>query len=171
MNHSQAKIIGIAGWKNSGKTTLMENLITEFDLRGYSVCAIKHAHHRFDIDKEGKDSYRFRQAGAKRTTIVSANRWAMIHELHSDDEPSLAEVIATTGETDLIFVEGYKWESHPKIEVRNTAEGQPKLLGDVPNIIAIAWRGEQPHADVPLFGVDRTGEIADFISDFLDLAR
>lgn len=158
-------VFGVIGWKDSGKTTLVERLIEEFTLRGYSVSAIKHAHHTFDIDQKYRDSYKFRSAGARRTAIVSRNRWAMIHELREEDEPPLDEIIEHIGKCDLILIEGYKWAEFDKIEVRNPANNKQELARDDPHIKAIAFQGEPTQTDLPTFQVDEIAKIADFIGE------
>jgi len=110
------KIFGVTGWKNSGKTGLMERLITEFTARGLSVSSIKHAHHSFDIDHPGRDSYRHRDAGARQVLLASRNRWALMHELRNEDEPSLGDLLKQLLPVDLVLIEGYKRDRHPKIE-------------------------------------------------------
>lgn len=156
-------VFGIIGWKNSGKTTLMERLIEEFTIRGYCVSAIKHAHHSFDIDKKFSDSYKFRSAGARRTAIVSRNRWAMIHELREEEEPPIAEIIEHIGKCDLILVEGYKGAEFDKIEVRNPADNKQELAPNDPYIKAVAFQGEYGASDLPTFHVEEITKIADFI--------
>jgi len=156
-------IFGIIGWKDSGKTTLVERLIEEFTIRGLTVSAIKHAHHSFDIDHQNRDSYKFRSAGARRTAIVSRNRWAMIHELRNEEEPPLEEIITHIGECDLILIEGYKGAQFNKIEVRNTANKKPALADEDAYIKAVAFQGAPQPVDLPAFGVDEISKIADFI--------
>jgi molybdopterin-guanine dinucleotide biosynthesis protein B len=156
-------VFGITGWKDSGKTTLMERLIEEFTIRGIVVSAVKHAHHSFDIDHVNRDSYKFRSAGARRTAIVSRNRWAMIHELREEDEPPLEEILQHVGACDLVLVEGYKRQSTMKIEVRNISKNQKILSPDDPNIVAVAFHGEMEAEKLPSFDVDDVSEIADFI--------
>ncbi len=163
-------VFGVIGWKNSGKTTLMERLIEEFTLRGLCVSAIKHAHHAFDIDQPDRDSYKFRSAGARRTAIVSRNRWAMIHELRTEDEPPLDDIISHVGACDLILIEGYKWSKHDKIEVRNPALPNPTLADNDPNIVAVAFQGAPDEQKLPVFDVNEIAKIADFISTHVKIA-
>jgi len=162
-------VFGIIGWKDSGKTTLMERLIEEFTRQGICVSAIKHAHHAFDIDHKHRDSYKFRSAGARRTAIVSRNRWAMIHELRSEEEPPLDEIIRHIGECDLILIEGYKNAEFDKIEVRNSNGNNPPLAPDDPFIKAVAFLGEVEDIDLPTFQVDEISRIADFIRKHLGM--
>ncbi|NCV12366.1 MAG: molybdopterin-guanine dinucleotide biosynthesis protein B, partial [Rhodobacteraceae bacterium] len=121
------KIFGVTGWKNSGKTGLMERLITEFTARGLSVSSIKHAHHSFDIDHPGRDSYRHRDAGARQVLLASRNRWALMHELRNEDEPSLGDLLKQLLPVDLVLIEGYKRDRHPKIEAHRKETGQPLI--------------------------------------------
>lgn len=169
MTNKTPPIFGVIGWKDSGKTTLMERLIEEFTIRGLTVSAIKHAHHAFDIDHKTRDSYKFRSAGARRTAIVSRNRWAIIHELRDEDEPPLEEIVSHIGKCDLILIEGYKWSTHDKIEVRNTKKNNPDLATDDPNILAIAFQGETIKTNLPTFHVDEVSNIADFIREHVGI--
>ena len=155
-------VIGITGWKNSGKTTLVEKLVTHFAGLGFKVATVKHAHHEFDIDHEGTDSYRHRKAGAQETAIVSARRWALMHELEAEGEPPLAEVLARLSPCDLVIVEGYKREGHAKIEVRRSL-CEPKLAPDDASIIAVASNQPTGDASLPMFSLDDAPAIARFI--------
>ncbi len=112
------RVIGITGWKNSGKTTLTERLVAEFSRRGLKVATVKHAHHEFDVDQPGTDSFRHRKAGAAEVAIVSSRRWVLMHELLEEDEPALADILARLSPCDIVLIEGYKREPHPKIECR-----------------------------------------------------
>ncbi len=167
-----APIIGIAGWKKSGKTTLVTRLIAEFTRRGLKVATVKHAHHAFQIDDADTDSARHRRAGAAQVAVVSRERWAMVRELQSAPEPDLAEVISWLDPCDLIVVEGYKRSSIPKIEVRRrAASSQEPLAGKSPNVIAIAADHAVTDANgLPSFPLDEIGAIADFIAAHLGLA-
>ena len=109
-----SKVIGVAGFKNAGKTTLVEKLVAELTRRGYRVSTVKHAHHSFDIDHEGRDSFRHRKAGASEVAVVSRHRWAIIHESREEAEPTLQEILAKLGPCDLVIVEGYKRDTHDK---------------------------------------------------------
>lgn len=157
-------IFGITGWKDSGKTTLVERLIEVFTLRGLVVSAVKHAHHAFDIDHPYKDSYKFRSAGARRTAIVSRNRWAMVHELREEEEPPLKEILEHIGDCDLVLVEGYKRERHLKIEARGPRGVGGNLADDDDTIVAIACHGCEATSDLPVFDINNVDEIADFIA-------
>lgn len=158
------RVFGITGWKNSGKTTLTANLVAELTRRGYRISTIKHAHHAFDIDREGTDSYRHRQAGAGEVAIVSGVRWALMHEMRGEHEPPIEEILARIGPCDLVLVEGYKRESHPKIEARRkgTKDDQPLAPKD-PAIIAIAADYEVKGGQLPVFDLDDISRIADFV--------
>ncbi len=162
---SHSPLIGIAGWKNSGKTTLAERLIKEFTRRGLRVATIKHAHHDFAIDAGDTDSARHRRAGAVQVAIVSSVRWAIVNELRQAPEPGLEDVIASIDPCDLIIVEGYKRAPLPKIEVRRTtsAGSQPLAFEDA-HIIAIAADHTVEGAALPVFRLDDVVTIADFIA-------
>ena len=157
------RIIGVAGFKNSGKTTLVEKLVAALTRKGYRVSTVKHAHHSFDIDHEGRDSFRHRAAGATEVAVVSQARWAIIHELRNEAEPSLDEVLAKLAACDLVVVEGYKRDGHDKIEVRNLALDHPVLAGDDPTIVAIAATGPIAGSPVPVFDRDDVTGLAAFI--------
>ncbi|MCP3460155.1 molybdopterin-guanine dinucleotide biosynthesis protein B [Bradyrhizobium sp. CCGUVB23] len=132
------KIIGLAGWSGAGKTTLLTRLIPHFNVQGLRVSVIKHAHHHFDVDVPGKDSWRHREAGAAEVLVSSANRWALMHELRGAAEPRLPELLAKLSAVDLVVVEGFKREPHRKIEVYRAANGKPLLFPDDPGIVGIA---------------------------------
>ncbi|WEX07238.1 molybdopterin-guanine dinucleotide biosynthesis protein B [Chelativorans sp. AA-79] len=157
-------VFGITGWKNSGKTTLTERLVAEFARRGLRVATIKHAHHAFDIDQPGTDSFRHREAGATETAIVSSRRWAIMHELRGEDEPGLPDILARLSPCALVLVEGFKTASHPKIECRRLAAKDRAPLADlVPGIAAIA--SDHPvESDLPHFALDDIAAIADFVA-------
>jgi molybdopterin-guanine dinucleotide biosynthesis adapter protein len=132
------KIIGLAGWSGAGKTTLLTRLMPHLTAQGLRVSVIKHAHHRFDVDVPGKDSWRHREAGAAEVLIASSNRWALMHELRGAAEPRLPELLDKLSPVDLVVVEGFKREPHRKIEVHRAANGKPLLFPDDPGIVAIA---------------------------------
>jgi molybdopterin-guanine dinucleotide biosynthesis protein B len=157
------QVFGIAGWSGSGKTTLLKGLIPALIGRGLSVSSVKHAHHAFDIDLPGKDSYEHRAAGAREVMISSANRWALMHELKGDPEPSLAELIQPMSPVDLLLVEGFKWEDHPKLEVHRPSVGKPLLLPGDPHIVAVASDTKLAGLGVPLLDLSDIAGIADFI--------
>jgi molybdopterin-guanine dinucleotide biosynthesis adapter protein len=156
-------VIGVAGFKNSGKTTLVEKLVRDLTARGYKVSTVKHAHHSFDIDHEGRDSFRHRKAGASQVAVISRERTAIIHELRGEEPPSLNEVLAQLKPCDLVIVEGYKRDSHDKIEVRNVALNHSALAGDDPTVVAIASTTTIADAPVPVFDRDDVEALARFI--------
>jgi len=163
-------VIGIAGWKKSGKTTLAERLIAEFTARGLRVATVKHAHHSFQIDDAETDSARHRRAGATQVAIVSGKRWAMVRELEGEPEPTLPEVIAWLRPCDLVVVEGYKEAAIPKIETRRSqAHGREPLADRDPHVIAIASDHPCDGHGCPVFALDDAAGLADFITRALGL--
>jgi molybdopterin-guanine dinucleotide biosynthesis adapter protein len=132
------KVIGLAGWSGAGKTTLLTRVIPHLLNEGLRVSVIKHAHHNFDVDVPGKDSWRHRHAGAEEVMVSSGKRWALMHELRGADEPHLPELLAKMARVDLVVVEGYKSEPHRKIEVHRAANGKPLLFPDDAGIVRIA---------------------------------
>ncbi|MBH5400005.1 molybdopterin-guanine dinucleotide biosynthesis protein B [Bradyrhizobium sp. CNPSo 4010] len=132
------KVIGLAGWSGAGKTTLLTRLIPHFNAQGLRVSVIKHAHHQFDVDVPGKDSWRHREAGAAEVLVASSKRWALMHELRGAAEPRLPELLDKLSAVDLVVVEGFKREPHRKIEVHRAANGKPLLFPDDPGIAGIA---------------------------------
>ena len=162
------KIFGVTGWKNSGKTGLMERLITEFTARGLSVSSIKHAHHSFDIDHPGRDSYRHRDAGARQVLLASRNRWALMHELRDEDEPSLGDLLKQLSHVDLVLIEGYKRDRHPKIEAHRKETGQPLIAPEDETIVAVA-SDTSVTIDRPVLDLNDTALIANFIAQYLEL--
>lgn len=164
------KTYGIVGWKNAGKTTLTERLVAEFTRRGVRISTVKHAHHAVDVDHPGKDSHRHRAAGAAQVMLASANRWALMQELRGAEEPPLAELLAKMAPVDLILIEGFKRDDHPKIEVRRGAPDHPVLAQTDPNVRAIATLGAwDVPCDVPRLDLDDVAAIADFIAKDIDL--
>jgi molybdopterin molybdotransferase/molybdopterin-guanine dinucleotide biosynthesis protein B len=162
------KTFGVTGWKNSGKTGLMERLITEFTARGLSVSSIKHAHHSFDIDHPGRDSYRHRDAGARQVLLASRNRWALMHELRDEDEPSLGDLLKQLSPVDLVLIEGYKRDRHPKIEAHRKETGQPLIAPEDETIVAVASDASVA-IDRPVLDLNDTASIANFIAQHLEL--
>lgn len=156
------RIYGVVGWKNAGKTGLMERLVTEITGRGISVSTVKHAHHSFDVDHPGKDSHRHRLAGATEVLLSSRNRVALMHELRDAPEPSLADLLARLSPVDLILVEGYKRDTHPKVEAHRAVTGNPLIAPDDPTVRAVA-SDTALDLDRPVFDLDDTVAIADFI--------
>lgn len=158
------RVFGITGWKNSGKTTLTEKLVSELTRRGWRISTVKHAHHEFDIDKVGTDSFRHRQAGASEVAIVSGHRWALMHELRGEQEPALETILARLEPCDLVLIEGYKRERHGKIETRRTDARNASPLSDGdPSILAIASDHPIAGGKLPVFDIDDVEPIADFI--------
>lgn len=156
------RVFGIVGYKNAGKTGLMERLVTEITGRGFSVSTLKHAHHRFDVDHPGKDSYRHRAAGAHQVLLASKTRWALMTEMREADEPSLAELLKRLDPVDLVLVEGYKRDAHPKVEAFRGATGNPMIANDDKTICAVA-SDTAVELDRPVFDLNNTTAIADFI--------
>lgn len=157
------RIFGVVGWKNSGKTGLMERLVSEITARGLKVSTVKHAHHRFDVDQPGKDSYRHREAGATEVLLVSARRWALMHEMRGEDEPPLATLLSQLADVDLVLVEGYKRDPHPKIEAHRTQTGQPLLAREDATVRAVASNAVLEGLTQPVFDLDDTTGVAEFI--------
>lgn len=158
------RVFGITGWKNSGKTTLMERLVAEFCGRGVSVSTIKHAHHNVDVDQPDKDSHRHRQAGAHEVILASSARWALMHELRNDQEPPLTELLAHLAPVDLVLIEGYKAEDHAKIEAALSPAKQPLLALSDPRILAVASDYVPTALAVPTLDINDIPSIADFIA-------
>ena len=156
------KLFGVIGWKNSGKTGLMERLVADITARGVTVSTVKHAHHSFDVDQPGKDSDRHRVAGAQQVLLSSANRWALMTELRGANEPSLSELLSRLSPVDLVLIEGYKRDKHPKIEAHRAATGQPLTAPDDPTVLAVA-SDAAPELDRPVFDLNDTARIAAFI--------
>lgn len=163
------KVFGITGWKNTGKTGLMERLVTDFTARGLSVSTVKHAHHTFDVDHEGRDSYRHRAAGAQEVLLCSGNRWALMHELRDEPEPPLAALLTKLTPVDLVLIEGFKTESHAKLECHRAETGKPLLARDDPSIMAVA-SDVALDLDRPVLGLDDTEAVAAFILEQVGLS-
>lgn len=162
------KLYGVVGWKNAGKTGLMERLVTEIAGRGFSVSTVKHAHHVFDVDQPGKDSFRHRQAGATEVLLASRKRFALMHELRDSDEPTLQELLAKLSPVDLVLIEGYKRDDHHKIEAHRAETGNPLIAQDDATIRAVA--SDTPMTfDRPVFDLNDTRAIADYILAEVDL--
>lgn len=156
------KVIGLAGWSGAGKTTLLTRLIPHFVAQGMRVSTIKHAHHNFDVDVPGKDSWVHRQSGATEVLVSSGRRWALMHELRNAPEPSLREHLARMSSVDLVVVEGFKADTHPKIEVYRAANGKPLLFPDDPAIVGIA-ADERIETRLPVANLDDIPAIAAMI--------
>ncbi|MBV8778959.1 MAG: molybdopterin-guanine dinucleotide biosynthesis protein B [Alphaproteobacteria bacterium] len=156
------RVFGLAGWSGSGKTTLLTKLIPELVGRGLTVSTIKHAHHEFDIDKPGKDSWLHRQAGASEVMVASSRRFALMHELRGAPEPALDALTARMAPVDLLLVEGFKAHPHPKLEVHRPSVGKPFLYPGDAHIVAIA-ADEPLTAPLPVLDLADAAAIADFI--------
>ena len=162
------KVWGVVGWKNAGKTGLMERLVAEFTGRGLTVSTLKHAHHAFDVDRAGKDSHRHRDAGATEVLLASGTRWALMHELRGAPEPPLEALLARLTAVDLVLVEGWKRDAHPKVEAFRAETGNPLIAPGDPTVRAVA--ADVPLAlDRPVFHLDDTLAIADLIARELSL--
>jgi molybdopterin-guanine dinucleotide biosynthesis protein B len=162
---STMRIIGIAGWSGSGKTTLITRLVPILKARGLSVSTLKHAHHGFDIDRPGKDSFRHREAGATEVIVSSANRWAILHELRDEPEWNLLDLVDKMSPVDLVLVEGFKRDAFPKIEIHRAANGKPLIHPEDPYIIAIAADVAVPQAAVPVVDLNDVEAVADLLLD------
>ena len=162
------KVFGFAGFSGSGKTTLIEALIPRFVMEGLRVSLIKHAHHEFDIDRPGKDSYRHREAGATEVMLASAKRWVLMHELRSQPEPELPDLLVRFAPCDLVLVEGFKRQPIPKLEIHRAAAPKPLLFRHDEHIVAIAT-DEPLDTDLPQFALEDYDPIAEFILGHLDL--
>jgi len=166
-------VFGVVGWKNSGKTTLMTNIIRELTDRGFDVSVIKHAHAKFEIDHPGRDSFKMREAGARQVTLSSPRRFAVMRELGDTPEMTFDELLPYVGPCDLVLVEGYKRDAYPKIEIRREgAASREPLSATFPQIVAIASdRPEQEQEQLPVFQLDDIANIVDFIVSTLGLKR
>jgi molybdopterin-guanine dinucleotide biosynthesis protein B len=162
------KIFGFAGYSGSGKTTLIEQLIPLFTAHGITVSLIKHAHHTFEVDQPGKDSYRHRKAGCAEVLVTSSRRWALVHELRGAPEPPLAEQVQRMSPCDLLLVEGYKRERIPKLEVYRSEVGEPLIHPHDENVVAIAT-DTRLNTALPQFSLNATQDIAAFVLEHLGL--
>jgi molybdopterin-guanine dinucleotide biosynthesis protein B len=161
------RVIGLAGWSGAGKTTLIVKLIPHLAARGVKVSTLKHAHHAFDVDAPGKDSYLHRAAGAREVLVASANRWALMRELREDQEPRLADLLRRMSPVDLVLVEGYKKDAHAKIEVYRAANAKPLLYPNDPSIKAFVGDGAEGRpAHLPSAHLDDVAAVADFCLEF-----
>ena len=157
------RIIGLAGWSGSGKTTLITKLIPQLTLRGITVSTLKHAHHGFDLDQPGKDSFFHRAAGATEVIISSARRWAILHELRDETEWDLRALVAKMSPVDLVLVEGFKRDAFPKLEIHRAANGKPLIHPEDPHIVAIASDVSLPQAKVPVIDLNDVEAVADLL--------
>jgi molybdopterin-guanine dinucleotide biosynthesis protein B len=162
------KVLGLVGWSCSGKTTLLEALLPRFRARGLAVSTVKHAHHGFDMDRPGKDSFRHRAAGAAEVLVVSGARWALLHEV-AGPEPPLEALLARLAPADLVLVEGFKSHRFPKIEIWRPALGKPPIWPDQPGVVAVATDAAAlPPGAPPALPLDAPGRVADWALQFLE---
>jgi molybdopterin molybdotransferase len=157
------KVFGVVGWKNNGKTTLVERLISQLTSMGYKVSSVKHAHHNVDIDEPGRDSYRHRAAGAKQTLLATQHRWALMREHREQDPPNLEQLLPLFEPCDIVIVEGYKGAAHPKLEIIRHLNKEGLLADQMPNIVALVT--DQPHlpSDLPQLDLNNIQQITDFV--------
>lgn len=160
---NEAKVLGIAGWNGSGKTTLLTRLIPLLIGRGLRVATLKHAHHSFDVDQPGKDSYEHRKAGASEVIVSSARRWAQMHEIGAGEEATLAELLVKLSPCDLVLVEGFKSERHPKIEVFRASVGKAPLHPRDESIVAVVSDQPLPDVGVPWVDLNDIPAVADLV--------
>lgn len=160
---SLMRIIGLAGWSGSGKTTLITKLIPCLKARGLRVSTLKHAHHGFDLDKPGKDSFVHRESGATEVVISSARRWAVLHELRDEPEWNMADLVAKMSPVDLVLVEGFKRDAFPKLEIHRAANGKPLLYPDDPHIVAVACDTKLDDVKIPLVDLNNIEAIANLL--------
>jgi molybdopterin-guanine dinucleotide biosynthesis adapter protein len=163
------KIFGFAGWSGSGKTTLIEKLIPRFVGTGLRVSLIKHAHHTFDVDQPGKDSYRHRHAGASEVLVTSSRRWVLMHELRGAHEPPFEEQVKRLSPCDLLLVEGFKHAPIPKLEVWRAEPGEAMLHPNDPHIVAVATDA-RVETRLPVLNLNDDAAIARFVLDYLELS-
>ena len=161
------RVFGLAGWSGAGKTTLIERLLPIFAARGLKVATLKHAHHDFDLDQPGKDSWRHRRAGAVEVVVASARRWAIVHELGGDEpEPGLDELLAKISPVDLVIVEGFKRDPIPKLEVYRPELGKPVMAPDDPHIVGVVCKNPVEGLGLPRFDPGELAKIAAFVLDY-----
>lgn len=157
------RILGIAGWSGAGKTTLLAKLIPELTARGLRVSTMKHAHHAFDVDTPGKDSYVHRAAGATEVMVASGKRWALMHELRDDPEPDATDLIQHMTPVDLLLIEGFKNGPHDKLEIYRAENGKPRLSAEDPTYVAILSDGPVHDTKLPVIDLNDIPAIADFV--------
>ncbi len=166
---NEQRVFGITGWKNSGKTTLVCKLVEAMTKRGFKISTIKHAHESFDMDHQGRDSYRHRESGASQVAVSSKTRFAIVHELRGEEEPKLKDILSQMQPVDLVIIEGYKQEGHKKIECRRLqGRSKQELAKDDPSIIAIASDFDL-QTDLPNFDLNNADAITDFILQTMGL--
>lgn len=157
------RIIGLAGWSGAGKTTLITRVVPLLNRRGIRVATVKHAHHAFEIDRPGKDSWLHREAGATEVAIVSSRRWAIVHELREESEPALTEILAKLSPADLVIIEGFKRHAHPKLEIYRASVGKPLIYPQDDCVVAIASDAPLAHAQLPVLMLDDVEGIANVL--------
>lgn len=157
------KVMGIVGWSGSGKTSLLVEVLAILKGTGLKVSTMKHAHHHFDVDQPGKDSFRHREAGASEVLVVTSSRWVLMHESREEPEPSIESLIERMTPVDLLLIEGFKTHHHPKVEIHRQSEGKPLLYPDDPGIVAVASDGRLPGLTVPQLDLNDPAAIAHFI--------
>lgn len=157
------EVMGIVGWSGSGKTSLVVAILPILTGHGFEVSTMKHAHHRFDVDKPGKDSFRHREAGASEVLVVTSSRWVLMHESREEPEPSIESLIERMTPVDLLLIEGFKTHHHPKLEIHRQSEGKPLLCPDDPEIVAVATDVPLPDLEIPQLDLNHPSAIADFI--------
>jgi molybdopterin-guanine dinucleotide biosynthesis protein B len=160
------QVLGIVGWSGSGKTTLLTTLIPRLRVCGLTLSTVKHAHHGFDMDRPGKDTYRHRQAGAHEVLVATSKRWALLHEVDGP-EPALPALLARMAPVDLVLVEGFKTHEFPKLEVYRPALGKPPIWPDWPDVIAVATDAALPDCPHPVLALDDAAAIAHWIVTYL----
>lgn len=165
------KVMGIVGWSGSGKTSLVVEVLPILKGHGLMVSTMKHAHHRFDVDKPGKDSFRHRESGASEVLVVTSSRWVLMHESREEPEPSIESLIERMTPVDLLLIEGFKTHHHPKLEIHRKSEGKPLLCPDDPEIVAVASDVPLPDLKVPRLDLNDPGAIAEFILAHTGLKR
>ncbi len=165
------KVFGLVGWSGSGKTTLIKSLIPEITGRGISVSTMKHTHHKFDIDKPGKDSYEHRQAGASEVMVVSDKRWALMHEVRDEPQTMMEELITKISPVDLLLIEGFKSHKHIKMEIFRPSLGKELRSLEDDSVVAIASDEEVPNANRPVLDLNNVAAVADFILDQSGLTK
>ena len=157
------KVMGIVGWSGSGKTSLLVEILPILGSKGLTVSTMKHAHHRFDVDSSGKDSFRHREAGAAEVLVVTSARWVLMHESRTEPEPAIEALIERMTPVDLLLIEGFKTHPHPKLEIHRRSEGKPLLCHDDPGIVAVASDTELVGLTIPCLDLNDAQAIAEFI--------
>lgn len=165
------KVMGIVGWSGSGKTSLLVEVLPLLRERGLKVSTMKHAHHRFDVDSAGKDSYRHREAGASEVLVVTSSRWVLMHELREEPEPSIEALIERMTPVDLLLIEGFKTHSHPKLEIHRESEGKPLLCLEDAEIVAVASDRPLPELRIPVLDLNDPDAVVEFILTYTGLQR